>query len=116
MGSAAAGMRDVPRGARTSNGSRARRQKLVLRLYVAGNAPNSAAAMTNLRALLPEGETSSDSVVLEVVDVLREPARALDEGITASPTLVRLSPLPVVHIVGSLSDRETVRAALGLSK
>jgi circadian clock protein KaiB len=88
----------------------------VLRLYVAGNAPNSAAALANLRALLPDEETLGGAVVLDVVDVLKEPARALDEGITVSPTLVRLLPLPVVRIVGSLSDRETVRVALGISK
>lgn len=34
--------------------------------------------------------------------------------ITVSSTLVRLSPLPVVRIVGSLGDRGNVRFALKL--
>lgn len=89
---------------------------MLLRLYVAGHAPNSAAALTNLRALLPAGETAEGSVELEVVDVLKDPGRALAEGVLVSPTLVRLSPLPVVRIVGSLSDRQTVRLALGLAE
>jgi circadian clock protein KaiB len=99
-----------------AHGSQAPRRRLLLRLYVAGHAPNSAAALTNLQALLPTGETGGGPVELEVVDVLRDPARALAEGIMVSPTLVRLSPLPVVRIVGSLSDRETVRLALGLGE
>ena len=49
--------------------------------------------------------------VLRVVDILREPLRALVEGILVTPTLVRLSP-PVRHIVGDLSDRAIVLRAL----
>ncbi len=85
---------------------------LSLRLFVAGRAPNSTAAVANLEALLPADQ--SVEVELEVVDVLREPARALADGVVVSPTLVRVSPLPAVRIVGNLSDRDAVRRALGL--
>jgi circadian clock protein KaiB len=83
---------------------------------VAGRAPNSVLALTNLRALLAAGQLEDGALELEVVDVLKDPGRALEEGVLVSPTLVRLSPLPVVRIVGSLNDRETVRLALGLGE
>ena len=47
---------------------------LVMRLYVAGDAPNSVAARTNLRRLLASHDPSSHS--LEIVDCLRDPMRA----------------------------------------
>ena len=87
-------------------------QRLVLRLYVAGDGPNSAAARANLRRLLAALEPSS--YVLEVIDCLRDPMRALQEGILVTPTLVRLEPEPVQTVVGSLSNGTRVLEALGL--
>ncbi len=82
------------------------------RLYVAGDAPNSAQALANLRTLcrvhLP------DRHQIEVVDVFREPKRALADGIFMTPTLVKLAPSPVRSIVGTLSQMPPVLRALGL--
>jgi circadian clock protein KaiB len=83
-----------------------------LRLYIAGDAVNSAQALANLRALcrshLPERHS------IEIVDVFREPERALADGIFMTPTLVRLAPLPLRKIVGTLSDVPTLMQALDL--
>ena len=82
------------------------------RLYVAGDAFNSAQAVMNLEALcrmhLP------DRHEIEIVDVYREPKRALADGIYLTPTLVRLEPPPVRRIVGILSQTQPVLLALGL--
>jgi circadian clock protein KaiB len=89
-----------------------RRGLFKFQLYVAGDAPNSAQAIANLaefcRANLP------DRYEIEVVDVFREPKRALAEGIFMTPTLVVLTPPPVRRIVGTLSHTQTVLLALGL--
>ena len=85
---------------------------LVMRLYVAGDAPNSVAARTNLRLLLASHDPSIHS--LEIVYCLRDPMRALREGVLVTPTLMRLEPEPVCAIVGSLSDSARVLEALGL--
>ena len=88
------------------------RQVTLFRLYVADETPNSARAVANLQ---PIGkEYLQDRYTLEVVDILQEPLRALSEGVLVTPTLVRLSPLPVRTIVGDLSDRAAVLQALGL--
>lgn len=82
-------------------------------LYVAGDAPNSAQAISNLTAFcrvhLP------DRYEIEIVDVFRDAKRALAESIFMTPTLVVLTPLPVRKIVGTLSNTQTVLLALGLA-
>jgi circadian clock protein KaiB len=90
-----------------------RRATFRFRLYVAGDAQNSAQAFANLTALcrahLP------DRYELEVVDVFREPKRALEDGIFMTPTLVKLAPSPVRRIVGTLSQTQPLLHALGLA-
>jgi circadian clock protein KaiB len=87
---------------------------LRLRLYIAGRSPNSVIAANTLRTLL--AEFSSLGVDLETVDVLREPERALRDGVLATPMLVKLEPAPERRILGNLSDRKTVLAVLGLDE
>lgn len=87
---------------------------LVLRLYVAGDGPNSAAARANLRRILAPFDAAM--YTLEIVDCLRQPMRALQEGVLVTPTLVRLKPAPERTIVGSLSDTARVVESLGLDE
>jgi len=79
---------------------------LKLRLYITGQSPNSVRALVNLQAICHElfGEDKYD---LEVVDILLDPLRAVDDQIIVTPTLVKL-PLPSVQIVGDLSQRDQV--------
>lgn len=82
------------------------------RLYVAGDALNSLQAIANLAALC--AAHLQDQHEIEVVDVLRQPMRAFDDRILMTPTLLRIGPLPVLKIVGNLSQTQTVLQALGL--
>jgi circadian clock protein KaiB len=52
---------------------------------------------------------------IEVIDVFREPQRALAEGIFMTPTLLKLAPPPPQRIVGSLSQTPLVLEALDLT-
>lgn len=88
------------------------RTPTVLRLYVAGNAPNSVTAITNLRALL--AAVPADQLHLEIVDVLDHPDRAARDGVLVTPTALRVLPTPERRVIGSLENHEVVRAALGL--
>lgn len=85
---------------------------VVLRLYVAGGAPNSLQAIANLEAICREH--LKDGHKLEVVDVLKQPQRAMAEGVIVTPSLAKLSPLPAANVVGNLSDKDKVLLALGL--
>jgi circadian clock protein KaiB len=90
--------------------ARGKAATLQLRLYVAGNAPNSMRAIANARAICDEHFASRHE--LEIVDVLQHPRRGLADGIIVTPTLLKLLPLPVHRVVGNLSDRSQVLLAL----
>lgn len=95
---------EKPRGATTRVGLR-------LRLYVAGQAPNSVRAIANARAICSEHFASAHE--LEVVDLLEHPGRALADGIIVTPTLLKLHPPPLQRVIGDLSDTIRVLLALG---
>jgi circadian clock protein KaiB len=83
---------------------------LVLRLYVAGSAPNSLRAIANTKAICDEHFASGYE--LEIVDMLEHPQRALIDGILVTPTLLKLQPFPVQRVVGNLSDTDRVLLTL----
>lgn len=82
------------------------------RLYIAGDAENSLQAAANLSAICRDH--LADRHDIEVVDVLREPKRALTDGIFMTPTLVKFAPGAVRKVVGTLSQTWPVLQALGL--
>jgi hypothetical protein len=86
------------------------REAVVLRLYVAGQSPNSTLALAKVRSQLlmrPEAK-------LEVVDVLVAPEKAAADGILVTPTLVLASRTPAARIIGNLASVEDVFTALGI--
>jgi len=85
---------------------------MVMRLYVAGGAPNSVQAIANLEAICQQH--LKGHYQLEIVDVFEQPLRALADGVIVTPSLIKRSPLPVTQVVGNLSDPGKVLLALGL--
>jgi circadian clock protein KaiB len=80
-------------------------------LFVAGDTPNSVEALGNLTRLCHEYLPGRHEI--DVVDVFREPARALAEGIFMTPTLIRLTPSSVIRIVGTLGNAQAMFQAFG---
>jgi circadian clock protein KaiB len=89
-----------------------RRSTHKFRLYVADDTMNSALATVNLQALCQAHWPNRHEI--EIVDVFKEPQRAILEGIRMTPTLLRLAPLPIRRIVGTLVDTQRVLETLGL--
>lgn len=87
-----------------------KKASLVLRLYVAGNAPNSVRAISNAQAVCDAHFASHYE--LEIVDLLEHPQRALTDGVIVTPTLIRLLPLPIQKVIGTLGDTERLLLAL----
>jgi len=87
-------------------------QRFKFLLYVAHDTQNSVMAVANLKAIclahLP------DRHEIEIVDVLKEPTRALADSVYMTPLLIRLAPGPVRRIVGTLNQTDKVLNALGL--
>lgn len=87
--------------------------KFKFRLYVAGDAQNSAQARANLNSFCRTYLAGRHAI--EVVNVFDEPKRALADRVFMTPMLVKLSPPPApTHIVGTLSQTGLLRQALGL--
>ncbi len=95
------------RPARTS-----RSDFFILRLYIAGQTPNSVTAITNLKKLCED--KLKGKYRIEVVDLLEKPQLAKGDQIIAIPTLVRRLPPPVKKIIGNLSKTESVIVGLDL--
>lgn len=83
-----------------------------LRLYVAGQTPNSLKAFANLKKLCEEHLAGRYDI--EVIDLLENPKLAAGDQIIAIPTLVRKLPPPMRKIIGDLSNTERMLVGLEL--
>jgi circadian clock protein KaiB len=83
------------------------------RLYIAGDSGNSALAVQNINSICRTHLPGRYEI--EHVDVFREPQRALADLVVMTPTLIRLAPLPMCRIVGTLSETKNVLSILGLN-
>jgi circadian clock protein KaiB len=82
-------------------------------LYVAGESELAARALANFDRLVRARLLNRCS--LKTVDVLKEPRLARENRVVATPLLVRDQPLPVVKILGDLSQEAKIIAQLGLN-
>jgi circadian clock protein KaiB len=92
--------------------ARAKHDKWLLRLYVAGTTGKGVTALKNLKTICEEQLESKYHI--EVIDLKKKPRLARDNQILAVPTLVRRLPSPIRKIIGDLSDTERVLVGLDL--
>lgn len=82
-------------------------------LYITGNTPHCVLALTNLKQFcdfyLP------NQFIINVIDLLLEPERAQLDDILAIPTIIKLKPEPIRHIIGDFSNPELMIMRLGLN-
>jgi circadian clock protein KaiB len=88
--------------------------RYVLRLYVAGETPNSVRAIVNIRKIC-EAELQG-RYDLEVIDLYQQPQLAQGDQIVAVPTLIKKLPLPLGRIIGDMSNTERVLVGLDLRR
>lgn len=81
-----------------------------LRLFVAGKSEPSLRALNNLRPICGK---LGEACKWDVVDILENPAAGALEGVIATPTLVRLAPLPTRKLIGDLADINKTLLILG---
>jgi circadian clock protein KaiB len=103
-------MKKSPAKKRTAKANRS--DFFILRLYIAGQTPNSITAIANLKKICEE--KLHGKYRIEVVDLLEKPQLAKGDQIIAIPTLVRRLPPPVKKIIGNLSKTESVIVGLDL--
>jgi circadian clock protein KaiB len=84
-----------------------------LTLFVSGASDLSARAIADARALCDVH--LGGGYELLIVDVHDDPAAVLDNGVVASPTLVRSRPLPLRRFIGDLSKADDVLLKLEIA-
>jgi circadian clock protein KaiB len=82
------------------------------RLFVAGQSPKSLLAYSNLKKICEK--YLKDQYVIELIDLVKEPALAKQYQIVAVPTLVRQLPEPMKRLIGDLSDHQRTLAGMDL--
>lgn len=86
----------------------------VFRLYVTAGSPVSSRAVVNARRFFAEHLPGRHR--LSVLELAAHVDLARADQIVASPTLIRLSPLPLRRLIGDMSNMERVRISLGLPR
>lgn len=84
------------------------------RLYVAGQTPKSLIAISNLKAVCDKHLEGLYNI--EIIDIAKNPERAIEDQIMALPTLVRRLPEPIKRVIGTLSDTEKVLLGLDIER
>ena len=90
-----------------------RKEPYVLRLFVAGIAPKSQKAISNLKKLLASYEGNFE---LEIIDIYQNPVIAQEGQIIAAPTLIKELPPPARRFIGDMSDTKKIILGLDLKK
>lgn len=83
------------------------------RLYVTAGSPVSSRAVVNARQFFETHLPGQHR--LSIVDFAQHVAMARTDQVFASPTLIRLTPLPQRRFIGDMSDTDRLRASLGLA-
>jgi circadian clock protein KaiB len=97
-----------PVGTRTSGEQAAR-----LRLYIAQSTPNSVRAAHNLSVVLNGLVGNCLVPELEIIDVFRQPRRAITDGVMVTPTLIGFAGDKRIVLIGDLGDQFQVQRAIG---
>ncbi|WP_198937963.1 circadian clock KaiB family protein [Pelomonas sp. KK5] len=87
-------------------------QPFILRLYVTDATPKSARAIVNTRRILEEHLHGRYS--LEIRNIADNVLAASADQIVATPTLLRIAPLPPRRVIGDMSDVPRVLHGLGV--
>jgi len=88
-------------------------EKHVYTFFIAGGGELAIRALANFdRLIRPRLE---GGCTLTVVDILKEPRQAREHRVVATPMLVREQPLPMIRILGDLSQSAKVLDQLGLT-
>ena len=78
----------------------------IFRLFVSGHNIDTERTLQILHRLLEQ--SLGHPYTLKVIDIFKHPEQAEANSISATPTLIRISPQPIKRIVGELDDVERV--------
>jgi len=83
---------------------------IVLRLYLAGDAPSARRALEGRKRII---DAAADQLEIEIVDILQRPAEAEGAGIIATPTLSDETVTPPRRLIGEINNTAQVLEYFG---
>ena len=83
-----------------------------LRLFVTGASPNSVKAIINIKRICEQHLQGKYD--LEIIDVYQQPLLAQQQQLIALPMLLKTRPLPLMRLIGDMSDENKVLKGLGI--
>jgi circadian clock protein KaiB len=89
-----------------------KRERYVLKLYVAGVTPRSTLAIRSVTEICEKH--LKDRYDLKVIDIYQQPTLAKGEQIIAAPTLIKKLPEPLRRLIGDMANEEKVLVGLDL--
>jgi circadian clock protein KaiB len=89
-------------------------QTYSLRLYVTGATQHSMLAVNHIKEICERYLAGRYSI--EIIDIYQQPNLTEERQIIATPTLVKLAPLPVRYLVGDMSNTRAVLEGLGITE
>lgn len=89
-------------------------RKYQLKLYITGKTTRSEQAVSNLKNLCKS--KFNDEYELLIIDVLDNPELAEQDQVLATPTLIKILPLPVRRIIGDFTDTQKVLLGLDIKE
>ena len=86
--------------------------RYALVLFVSGSTPNSLRAIRNIRTLCEE--RLHGRYELKVIDIYQHPDQIREKQIVATPTLLKILPLPLRKLIGDLSNKDSLLLGLDM--
>lgn len=86
---------------------------LHLEIYIAGKTPAGERAISNMQKMCEE-ICIVGAYEITIINILENPEAAEAQKILATPTVVRISPQPVMSMTGDMNDIDEVVIGLGL--
>ncbi len=91
---------------------RAKSDRYVLKLFVAGASPKSLRAIENIKRLCDD--RLPGRYELEIIDVYNQPRLVVGDQIVAAPTLIKKLPAPIRKLIGDFSNEAQVLLGLDI--
>ena len=89
-------------------------EKYIFMLFISGMSVKSVRAIENIRKICEA--YLADHFELEIIDIYQQKQMAVDYQIIATPTLLRINPLPKKIILGDLSNTKKVLNVLNITE
>ena len=87
-------------------------KEIILSLYVSDMNINTQKAILEIKKYIKEIE--KHVFKLEVIDILEQPDRAVEDGVLATPMIIKENPPPIMRVILDFTEKEKLVMGIGL--